>query len=104
MVLLMCWEDKIIEHLTARDGAVVAHNGVDETGTIFEIRVVPKDKLHRRAGVEYAAAITYNTIDEDDVFAYLRGFLVGGVDGDVLEFRGSLDITVGTYLHILDNG
>ena len=97
-------EDEVVEHLAAGYGAVVAQNGVDESRSILEVAVVSEHELDGCAAVENAASESHNTIHHDDVLSDLGWFLIAAVDGDVLEFGGTLDIAVGTDFHILDDG
>ena len=71
VMLLVGREDEVVEHLAARDGAVVAHDGVYEAGTVLEVRVVSQDELDCRARIEYATSISYDTIDENYILSYL---------------------------------
>ena len=48
VVLLVAGEDEVVQDLATRDGAIVAHDGVDEACAILEVRIVAEDELHRR--------------------------------------------------------
>ena len=104
MVLLVRREDEVVEHLAAGDRGVVAEDGVDQAGAELEGAVVADHETDGRAGIEDAAAEAHDAVDQDHVLADLRRLLLGGVDGDVLEFAGALDVAGGADPGILDDG
>jgi len=103
MMLLVGWENQVVEHLATRDGGIVAQEGINQPGTILEVGIVAQDKAHGNAVVKNVAAVANDTVNQDNTFADLGRFLFAGVDGDVFQFAGSLDVTMGADFYILDD-
>ena len=87
-----------------QDRGVVPEHGVDQAGAELEGAVVADHEADGRAGVEHAAAVAHDAVDQDHVLADLRRLLLRGVDGDVLELAGALDVAGGADLDVLEDG
>ena len=71
VVLLVRREDKVVQHLAARDGGVVAQHRVNQAGAIFQVTVVTEHKTGGHHRIEDTAAVARDTIDEDDTLTDL---------------------------------
>ena len=103
VMLLVRGEDEVVQHLAARDGGVVAHHGMDETSSIFQVTVVAQDESGGHHGIEDAASVTRYAIHQNDAFANLRRFLFRRVDGYVLQFARTFNITMWPHFGIFQN-
>ena len=103
MVLLVRREDEVVEHLAAGDGGIVAQHGVNQTGAVFEVAVVAQHETRGRDGVENVATVTGDAVDQNHALADLRGLLLRGIDGDILQLGSALDVAVGTHFRVLEN-
>ena len=103
VMLLMRREDKVVEHLAARNRAVVPEYGIDDTGTVFKVAVGSDDKLDGSAAIEDAAAVAHDSVDQDYVFPYLGRLALGRIDGDVLQLACTFNIASGADLDIFDD-
>ena len=103
VMLLMRREDKVVEHLAARNRAVVPEYGIDDTGTVFKVAVGPDDKLDGSAAIEDTAAVAHDSVDQNHIFPYLGRFALGRIDGDVLKLACTFNIASGADLDIFDD-
>ena len=103
VVLLVGRENEVVENLAAGYGAVVAEHGVNHPRAVFEVAVGADYELDGGASVENAAAVTHDSVDQNHVLPNLGRFLLGRVDGYVLELACALDVAARAYLHILDD-
>jgi hypothetical protein len=103
VVLFVGGEDEVVEELAARDGTVVSEKGVNQPRAILEIAVVAHDEAHGLAPVEDAAAVPDDPVDQLDTFPDLGWLSSVGVDRQVFELVGTLDVAVGPGADILDD-
>ena len=97
----MSGKNKVVEYLAAGYGAVVAQNGIYHAGAVLETAIIADYKAHGHDSVENAAAKAHDSVHKYHVLTYLGRLLLRRIDGDVLEFAGSLDITAGSYFGVL---
>ena len=76
---------------------------MDEARAVFQVAVVAQDETGGHHGVEDAAAVAGDAVHEDDALTDLRRFLLGGVDGDVLQLARALDVAVRADFRVLED-
>ena len=69
----------------------------------LSLRVVAHHEPHRLAAVEDVAAQPDDAVDQLDALADLRGLLGAGVDRQVLELVGALDVAARADLDVLED-
>ena len=102
-MLLVCGEDQVVEHFAAGDGGVVAQERVDQPRPVLQGAVVAHHEPHRLDAVEDVAARARYPVDQLHPLPDLRGRLLGGIDREVLELVGALDVRAGPDLDVLDD-
>ena len=91
VVLLVGGEDDAVAHLAACEGGVVAHNGVVEAKSEFEVHVLAEEEPLGDDAVGEGAAVAYDAVGEGEAGVDGGGVGRGGEDGDVADDLGMED-------------
>jgi hypothetical protein len=100
VMLLVSGKYQVIQHLTARNGGIVAHKGMEQACPILQIRIISHNESNCFAPVENMASETNDAIDHLDAFSYLRRFRLGGINSQIFKFVGAFDVAVGANFYI----
>ena len=100
MVLLVGWEDDAVAHLAARQGGVVANDGIVETKPKFEVHMLAQQEALGDDAVVEGAAEADDAVGKVDAVDDGGGVVGLTADGHVVQALGILDGAVVTHLGI----